>query len=212
MKTNISRYFIFPFTILIFSCSNRSNEIELKQRKIDAFVAQQKRQDSITKEVMRRRYEAENITKYVIVTILADKPTLIKEPFDIPQPEEYKSSKVTTGTSLSAGITPQPVDPHFLESPSSIKYFTKIISNPTFFVSDVFEITQYNQDKRYMKMDEFEAQIQNQLDYRDRLYISEKSVLFEDATRAKSKIQVRTSHEFDTYQAASEFRQKYREN
>lgn len=196
---------------LILSCQTNP-QINKEQLRNLELAREQRRQDSVTADVMKRREEAHNITKFLVVIVNTDQPVLVKEKFDIPDPEANITKGKKSSASLSTGLSPEPIDAQFLKSPSNTIYTTSSVSNPFFYLSEVYEINEFNEDKKFVKMDEFEKSILNSLGKRDKEYKIDHYLEFEGNSNVISKVTGRYGFLFDTYKEASEFRSKSNKN
>lgn len=138
-----------------------------------------------------------SVKKYLIVMIKTDEPRIETQKFETP----------TTIDRETGGVIPPAVHP------GQTTYYKETTSQYFLYTSDVIEIDDYDEDKRYREIDRYEEEkVRPALNEAARRIEYENSIPGGTPSNANAKVISKESKVFDTYREASQYRDKVRNN
>ena len=191
-------YFICTLIIGNLSCKDdQTHELELKEKEL---ALKQRELELKEKEArLNEPSESDNsiyeqaqtpktVTKYMYVLIKTNEPELHQTVEEAPHP-------VSTG---------------YFDEPRELPKYSTYTTNRYFnYASDIITISDYNEDKRYMEIEKFEKEINSKLSYvNSELRVNESVLGSSESTNASAMVLSRKSFVFDSYQEASEHKNR----
>lgn len=203
MKTRLPFITIGVIALSLISCGSNDlqkreealQERELELRRKEAEL--ENKQSEIPASDMSTMYQEPISTrKYLYVVIKTVEPKIISEWVKDDQPVERES---VPSPSLTDGIIPAEVKPHFIKPPRYVVY-----SQPEYFTytSDIIEVDNFTEESKYIEQDRFEKKVQRSVDDANRRLRVDEQLSGKDVS-TEAKIISRKCFVFDTYSEAS---------
>lgn len=143
-----------------------------------------------------KNIEPRKPTKYLYVVIETDEPKLVT------RTDRIKTEPIISPS--EGGVIPPKIEPGIDET----IFRKEAISQFFTYTSDIITIEEYDEDKRYMEIDNYEKIVSRSVELANQRIAVQNHSLLGDLIDAEAKIISRNSFVFDSYKDASTYREK----